>query len=1005
MNKRRLITTLVACAVYLSVLAPVWGEKTNAAAQPEPESEPQFTLVYYKNGSFVDLDGIERILPETSKLGSLIESKSRFDLWHKSNGVWVWTQAGVPMPTGVSEDGKLLIEPNYSNFDELMKGARAGYKIDLPKEVQEAVSSGRKIAVAINAGNGLDGVEKLNIDKLFHTGIDGAEDVSLVADADYLKIALPVKFNIRRQMKNEPTSEIITISRAASDIYRKTTNGNLVWQDPPGGPIPEFGYGRILVQIYKKGDASSPLGSRLVKYSTGNEYLYRSPPPPKEPGDQWWLSLTQTDEDDELWWVVDHLGETGRSDEDAWWLGHLRTDEQSNTVLDPQFNDDAVHMHGGNDYKGKDVTVGEDKQFKELAEFGMAFYYPLEIQFYLADADNLSVSTKNPVSSARPGETVNLNFIVASTYEDAAGVETEYTITVDGADGLTKNIKIPAGEEVEVEVPYSFKMPDDDIRVAFTVNPDGDNPDETDLTDNIVELDIYAVKPVEVTGDFTLDYNILSQIEKFNLGASVARLSLPSLRNATWTGPAVGELVVTNETPDLYHDFTVNGIKGDSVTINITTNENPISRNPAIQVKIIRDMDSFKDDPLNGDYGVNDVQNTIKPPRTGIITANGSVTRPYSYDVRESYWRLNARGNWVLRYRTVTYHDTVTAYFSEVTNKHTIVVSVYNGMRYLPLNKTFDKTMDKSGITSNGTTYEIEWEGTPISFDVVRWMCHLDANKNAYGWTEVEGKYERAFIGQSSGSLTWKTVATQAAGYSKDRGNARSGKTGQDNYSNAVFATDKDLQGIDYPIKSGYFFNPLGVYTCTVKTQQYKDSTDFTEEHEELVEETKASFRYSSELQYITASRTVTKLENVSEDNDRAVLTINNAATTKKTTKLVTTKNRTGNVDVLMTEVMEGYDASLTDYSRTEYKYQERTDKAIYLVEEETVITFSLAPPIGVRMYSHVNMPNGDYRIRVWAEPFFFTGPYEKKANLSFRNSGYFDGLVVTVRGSMYDDR
>jgi len=102
---------------------------------------------------------------------------------------------------------------------------------------------------------------------------------------------------------------------------------------------------------------------------------------------------------------------------------------------------------------------------------------------------------------------------------------------------------------------------------------------------------------------------------------------------------------------------------------------------------------------------------------------------------------------------------------------------------------------------------------------------------------------------------------------------------------------------------------------------------------------------------------------------------------------------------------MEGYSESWSVDSWLGYKYRERTDKDIYLVEEETVISFVLAPPYGACMYTHVNMPNGDYAIRVWAEQFEFAGPSAKRAGLSVQNSGYFDALRVTVRGSMYDDR
>jgi len=149
----------------------------------------------------------------------------------------------------------------------------------------------------------------------------------------------------------------------------------------------------------------------------------------------------------------------------------------------------------------------------------------------------------------------------------------------------------------------------------------------------------------------------------------------------------------------------------------------------------------------------------------------------------------------------------------------------------------------------------------------------------------------------------------------------------------------------------------------------------------------------------------VTRLTNVSEANSRSVLGVSTGATRRSAARLETTGARTGNVDALLQEAMEGYAASGTDASRALYLYRERTDKAIYLVEEETVVTFTMAPPPGRNMYTHANMPNGDYAIRAWMDPFEFAGPYENRANLAAPPSGDFDRVTVTVIGSMYDDR
>jgi len=49
-------------------------------------------------------------------------------------------------------------------------------------------------------------------------------------------------------------------------------------------------------------------------------------------------------------------------------------------------------------------------------------------------------------------------------------------------------------------------------------------------------------------------------------------------------------------------------------------------------------------------------------------------------------------------------------------------------------------------------------------------------------------------------------------------------------------------------------------------------------------------------------------------------------------------------------------------------------------------------------MYTHVNMPNGEYLIRVTTAPYEFEG-------LLIPTSGTLDSIRVTVRGSVYDDR
>ena len=607
--------------------------------------------------------------------------------------------------------------------------------------------------------------------------------------------------------------------------------------------------------------------------------------------------------------------------------------------------------------------------------------------------------------SAATGKRVTLTVTVGSTFNESTTTNFLWTVKGDPSNvtysnGSSGNITIGALGTKQMSI--SFDMPANGVEVTCEVNP-ANSSGKRAIEENGNYENNKAVHFISTDGTTTTTNTyeippwVLTQKVAFSL-TSTASLSLPRdtvYRSYSWTNnkKAWGSLGVYEETA-IYNNFAVSNNLALDMDNSITANDTFFTRFPKITGRVDRDNSGI-DDPQNGIWAKNNVSLT----QSGKITSYGTASKYYDYKT----WYQNDDGNW----RSTSHTNNITSTdFSPINDVRTYTFKVYNGMENLPFKKDYDIGVTKSDIKDNGLAYTFTWEGTAINFDVIRWMCHRNADNSEYGWTSVGGQYERTFIGQSTGSLTWKSDTSQATAYAADRAAARDGKTGQGNYTYGVFATDKSLQSIAWPIKSGYSFNPVGVYTCTVRTSQYKETIDPTEEHEELVEKVKTSFRYSSELQYFTSSRDKT-LTNVSDDNRRGVLSISgDDKTTLTATQLATTKDRTGGtVDALLAQVMEGYSESGTSESNVAYKYQERTDKKIYLVVEETVITFKLAPTTAGRIYTDVNMPNGDYRVRVWQEKFDFVGPYEKKANLTMQNSGNFDGLVVTVRGSMYDDR
>jgi hypothetical protein len=304
-------------------------------------------------------------------------------------------------------------------------------------------------------------------------------------------------------------------------------------------------------------------------------------------------------------------------------------------------------------------------------------------------------------------------------------------------------------------------------------------------------------------------------------------------------------------------------------------------------------------------------------------------------------------------------------------------------------------------------------------------MSHIYADGQE-DWQSVPGQYERTFIGQSTGTVTWEVKESMKDFYWDDREAARERRTGKGNYANAVFATDKLLQGDDdtWTIKSGYYFNPGGTYTCTIKTAQYKDTDVSTEEHKELVKKIRAAFYYESDLLYVhaSASQPPSKLGKIrySENPDSAyakgLLKIDEKYTLKTPIhKLPTTLTRGGNIDPLLREVLEGYEESGTGYTYEEYLYREYTNKQIYLVEETTVLTYKIGKPASAdksqNLYTHVNMKNGNYAVmaKVGKIEFDFEDYLEidnaYKANSVLSMEAFnLDGIRVTVRGSIHDD-
>ena len=1013
-KRRKTVSAIVTIALMLPLLIFSFEAGTGSATN----DEPQLSIVFKnKNGEFKYLDGTIADISQTQIIHTedSVSKRSSSTLWHSGSGdsqMWNWS---VDERRGSVDIG--LAGMKYEHFDELMKetDARMRYPIpwsQIPQEVREKIDSGREVIVCLSAGERWGRGENLDIDNLFPVGADwirtGWDEELIGANAEGMMIVLPFSYNFARTNQNDNKSEIITLQGAAQTIWDSAgIEADYLVQAWDSMPIPAFGYGYLSVGIGEKQPGMAKFGER---------YLYV-------------ISETGNPAERPLNPAI------SSNPEEPWWIGHLRMSyegdkkDKNYVVLDSSLADKVIVTQDGNDYTGSQIEIGgKNEGFYNMQSMSARFLFPVNIEFYLGDGDNLSVSAAKYNSSARPGDEINLEFNVRSTF--LKDVRPAYTIKVNGAIADRGQLLIPG--ECDEYVSFSFTMPDNDAAVEFTVNPDGADPAETDLTDNAIVINIESAGLLEVTGDVVLEYNVLEQTESFTLGRMTATLALPRYSNARWTGPADGWITVSNETPHLYHDFRVNGIYDDKVTIDISSNAATIAEDIRIRATIIRDHGNFRDDPLAGRYGANFLHSTLSPARTGVVTAEGLVSRPFSYTVRYSYREYSeALGTYITIWETETVDGVVTARFNSISNRKTIVVEVYNGKASLNPSQAPVNQID--GNTSSNMTKQLWWESEKIPLDVLRPMGDRAPNFAQRNPPPVNGQFGRFFTNQNEAGIKFAIAAgtggknfSMAGEYRADRDNSRARNYDSGGAKKAVFASDTSYSSIPYPIRSGYFFNPAGTYEFTVNTQIYSDTPYETGEHEQLVDAMIASFRYESNMVYVNASGQAVTIGGalVSKSGTAYAAAQGNAKvggsplfdidverehSLDSVEELQHDYTEAG-ADARYRRVLEGYTESGTRSSMTNYKYIEFVDEdaMVYLITETTTVRITVNPD-NQRVYTHPQMRNGDYSVRASFANTNLNTLSSLHYNSTIRamtltGAGNLDSIGIRVVGSMYDD-
>ncbi|WP_410771628.1 hypothetical protein [Fontibacillus sp. BL9] len=652
--------------------------------------------------------------------------------------------------------------------------------------------------------------------------------------------------------------------------------------------------------------------------------------------------------------------------------------------------------------------------------------------FIQTEASDISAEFADLPTGALVGEDVTVSVFVRSSFPKSETSTFSWTITRK-SDGMPLNhaenqlmfsgaattasgsLSIATNGKRRLNV--SFTMPESDVRIQFKINEDGESPKESILTNNVLDSDPNAVKLLTPQ---PLPYDLLSKRVQLDLPSNTATLTLPALQDARWVGYATGKLEVTNRTPDLLRLFDV------SNNPDVNEPSESITRSPITLFTIKRE--DFGDDPVNKKWL--NLDNPGTPlTKTGEVHYEGSVSRDYEYTY--SWSECTGEGeDKVCTTKSRTESGVETANFESNSVKEPYEMYVYNGRKEVPRLTYRDEIEENQNDSLKKNLF---WTNEPYMFDVIRWMYdqELNGKKN---WRQVPGQYPREFIQQASGVVDWDIESSLSTEYSQSRKAASDKSNKKSLYDKAVFPTDRELQKYDYPIKSGYYFNPAGSYTFTVKTVLFRDQkpVDMTKDHKDLVEGLIHSFRYESDLMYINNNKEAVNVRNeelakrgggferktgvLSVENNKGVngeVLVNVLDGSKEPSRFnqeideIPYKNtRGGDSHKFWKMILEGYGESYTETSNSYYNYREyvKSGQHIYKITETSTITIVVNPD-NKMLYTHANMPDGDYNIKVWFDDTDLTkGNHTYKILNTLKGVEELDSMQITVIGSMFDD-
>ncbi|AUG57095.1 hypothetical protein [Acetivibrio saccincola] len=630
---------------------------------------------------------------------------------------------------------------------------------------------------------------------------------------------------------------------------------------------------------------------------------------------------------------------------------------------------------------------------------------------------DISVQAESIPVGAGAGRKVLVGINVKSTFteDETADYEWEIIKKSDGSKIPVEYLGHATKEKGKITIPgenerlmyASFSMPEDDVLVRFVINEDGTSPEEKYLGNNVFEAEIKYVESIFEYGEYDIPYNVLSRDFSFNLSKRPSVADLGSARGR-WSGNITGEFKIIRDPRDgLFRKYS----EQNNPPVN-EVRRSRVERNPIVNFTIERR--DFGDDPEGRKWL--DINPSTPVVKNGRLFSEGYIQ---GWDVYEcGFEDCELCPHKVLR----------TAPFNEVTKDLTFNVYVYNGMKNIP-SKSFRNEIENNRVDS--LNKKMYWESEAYNFNVIRWMCRLDSNGKEYGWTPVDGKYQRTFKQQNSGDIQIKINSPMEIEYMQAREAARQGINRKDLYDKAVFPTDIDLQRFDYPIKSGYYFNPAGKYSFKVETVTYKPVPYDTQEHKDIVNAVINSFNYETDLMYINDYREavnikgellpergstfstrpgrLTARDNIGINGIELVTVLDRNSDesryTKKVEEIYHEHISGGNTHEYWKMVMEGYEESNTLSSRDNYKYREyvKPGQKMYKITETTEVDIIINKD-NINTFTHAHMPDGEYYIRVWMDNVDLGSSSHAYSSLGTLSGVMLDEMYITVKGSMYDD-